>query len=594
MKVVFLHGIGDGDPSGGWLEGLNHALVQLRHDPVPENSVIRPHYTDLLTDDEAARKMPPVTYKPKDEHLRRRDFERRQARIDRSFNRNRTVESFGFQKLPDAVLYPAQSFSIDKLSVMDLDQVRRYVRSDALRGAVMNRILDHLPSYGDVILIAHSLGSVIGIDLLDHLPEKLHVRRFITIGSPAHSPALHEGSERLLKKFPYGKVDDWSNFLDTRDVVTGGRGLASSFPGAQDFVIDNGGSHGAFAYLSQPAVAELVADALYPTKDIVLASGDLTARLSDNDISVLLVLHYGRAVRHHIKDKAILERFEAALDIVRDNIIDQIEQTAASTGQPIPAELAELAHGTLPSLPHRWEMHEAVAELIVLAFTNVVDPFEIDTGKAPRDALPEIAVEMGFRRDIGTRVGDAIAEVQRHVDKKSGPPWGRMMTAAAGVAIIAAGPVGLAAAAPAAYGAAALTGGLAAFGPGGMVGGLAMLGGLSGAGAILTTAAITHRSAGGPTIDPQSLLRLVATEYARKLLGLPHDETLWWQLTHAETELSARINRFAAFSDPKAPHLSEMRVKQTIVTRLISFMAEKGLGPRELEAGAGVENGELE
>ena len=46
----------------------------------------------------------------------------------------------------------------------------------------MRNILDHLPSRGDTVLIGHSLGSVIAIDLLDHLPENLHVRRFVTIG----------------------------------------------------------------------------------------------------------------------------------------------------------------------------------------------------------------------------------------------------------------------------------------------------------------------------------------------------------------------------------------------------------------------------
>ena len=28
MKVVFLHGIGDGDPKYGWLEGLNRGLTR--------------------------------------------------------------------------------------------------------------------------------------------------------------------------------------------------------------------------------------------------------------------------------------------------------------------------------------------------------------------------------------------------------------------------------------------------------------------------------------------------------------------------------------------------------------------------------------
>lgn len=106
---------------------------------------------------------------------------------------------------------------------------------------------------------------------------------------------------------------------------------------------------------------------------------------------------------------------------------------------------------------------------------------------------------------------------------KGGVPWGRVLTAAAGVALLAAGPVGLAVAAPAGvFGAAAITGGLAAFGPGGMVGGLAMLGGLAGSGAAAATAAAVSGSAtqaAGPNLE--TLMIRVAAEHAHKKLDLP-------------------------------------------------------------------------
>jgi pimeloyl-ACP methyl ester carboxylesterase len=104
------------------------------------------------------------------------------------------VRTFGFNLIPDAVWDAIPEFVVDRLSVWDLDQVRRYIRNDGLRAAVMLRILTHLPTRGDVLLVAHSLGSVIAIDLLDHLPESLHVRRFITVGSPPNIRALHEAA----------------------------------------------------------------------------------------------------------------------------------------------------------------------------------------------------------------------------------------------------------------------------------------------------------------------------------------------------------------------------------------------------------------
>ena len=109
------------------------------------------------------------------------------------------------------------------LEGQQLDQVRRYVESDGLRGAVLRHLLESLPTEGEIVLIGHSLGSVVAIDLLDHLPRSVHVRRFITIGSPAASSFLHDKSERLLKKFPYSRVGDWVNLYGRGDWVTGGR-----------------------------------------------------------------------------------------------------------------------------------------------------------------------------------------------------------------------------------------------------------------------------------------------------------------------------------------------------------------------------------
>lgn len=93
-----------------------------------------------------------------------------------------------------------RGFAVENVPAYDLTQVRRYVRDEPLRGAILRHLLDQ--DFGDeIVLIGHSLGSVIAIDLLDHLPEHVHVRRFLTIGSPAAAPSLHEGSERLLKNF---------------------------------------------------------------------------------------------------------------------------------------------------------------------------------------------------------------------------------------------------------------------------------------------------------------------------------------------------------------------------------------------------------
>ncbi|GJF12699.1 hypothetical protein NGTWS0302_02450 [Mycolicibacterium cyprinidarum] len=586
MKVVFLHGIGDGDPKYQWLDGLNRGLAQAGHAPIEREQVIAPRYSSYLKTEGRSGKLPPLTYRPKDDTKARQQFERRQARVQRLLRIQHGVRTFGFNLIPAPIWDVAPDLLLSHVSIMDLDQVRRYVRDEKVRADVMNHILDFLPSYGEIVLIAHSLGSVIAIDLLDHLPENLHVRRFVTIGSPANIQALHDGSERLLKKFPYARVDDWSNFLNVRDIVTGGRGLASTFPGAQDFLLTTISGHDAATYLGEPAVSTLIARTLYPTKEVVRATTDIAVRMSEAEASMLLLQHFAEAVANNIKDEQTQGRYRAALSLLRDDLAAQILQQSAS-GRLLAPETLELANGSLPTLPHRWEIHEAVQELVVLALTNPVTPYEIDPGDAPQKALDDIAVELGFSRRIGKAVAAAIYDVQNCVNGKSGVPWGRVLTAAAGVALLAAGPVGLAVAAPAgAFGAAAITGGLAAFGPGGMVGGLAMLGGLAGSGAAAATAAAVSGSGGqsaGPNLE--NLMMKIATEHARKQLELPYDTTLWYQLTDFESQISAALNRLSAFNDQKSPKVVQLSAARAAVNALLRFMIGQGLSPPAITDG---------
>lgn len=583
MRVVFLHGLGDGDPEQGWLDGLNSGLTKAGYPSIHPDSVIAPRYRSLLETAGISAKVPPVTYKPKDDSAARLTFERRQAAVQRFLGYEAGVGTFGFARVPDAPVAFVQKAAINSLPLMNLPHVKRYMQDEGLRGAILKCVLDHLPAKGDIILIGHSLGSVVAIDLLDNLHPGLHIRRFVTIGSPASAKALHAGSDRLLKRFPYGRVDDWSNFLDTGDKVTAGRGLASTFQGAQDFTVDIQGSHDSKKYLGHTSIAKLVAHTLYPNTSVALRGGDLTVRLTDNEATILLTLHFAHAVQRHIKDKDAAVRYSSALTAQQDEVIAQVEKGAATRGTGIAQELVELAGGVLPRLPHRWGMHEAVGELVVLALTNLVEPYEIGVERAPGEALPDMAVELGFQRSTGTKIGNAIEEVQTHIGRKGGVPWGRVLTAAVGVAIIAAGPVGLALAAPVGvFGAAALTGGLAALGPGGMVGGLAMLGGLAGTGAAVTTSAATVR--GGPVepvADSNALILRVAAEYARKTLDLPYNEGLWYDLTELESQLSARINRLAVYSDPESTKLETLRIGMRTVSRLMDFMLAKNLGPTE-------------
>lgn len=581
MKVVFLHGIGDGDPNRGWLGALNIALESAGHPPIDDSQVVAPRYDSLLTIDGISAKMPDVTYKVKDDDRSRREFERRQAAVYRMLQDEPDAVPFGFNSVPKPWMNAAHAFGVDYLSAMDLPQVRRYVSSEGLRGAILRYILDQIPTKGEILLIGHSLGSVIAIDLLDHLPANLQVRRFITIGSPANSEALHRGSARLLKRFPYATVLDWTNFFSARDIVTMGRGLTSVFPGAQDCVVNISGldQHGSDRYLSHPAVCGLIANTLYPSKKAAVASRALAARLTDDQLLTLIKLRFASCVAKNIKDTDRAQRYEDALNVIRDDLAAQLDQLAVS-GQPLPVELQAVAQGRAPDLPNRLELSEAVVTLTTLTATNFVEPYEIDTGDAPKAALKAMVINLGFQPGVATHIAEALTEVDDLLKRTGGVPWGRIGVAAAGLALIAAGPIGLAMAAPAtAFGGAAITGGLAALGPGGMMGGIATVGALAAGGAgVVTGAALGGSSAEIFALNVTQLTLRVSAEYALKRLNAPTEAELWPQLVSLETQISAELNRLNAFSDSKTPRIHQLKAAQDAVTKLLAFVVEKELG----------------
>ncbi|UQE76035.1 hypothetical protein MYK68_05425 [Gordonia sp. PP30] len=210
------------------------------------------------------------------------------------------------------MVHPIQSAAINAAPIAELKQVKNYLTDEKTRAAVLQRVIDDLPHKDDIILIGHSLGSVIAIDLLDNLPSGVHVRRFITIGSPAGSPVLHQGRARILKRFPYSRVDDWSNFLDPADAVTAGKGLAALFPGAQDFMITGATGHRSPSYLRHPAIATLVDQILNPGKDVVIASSAVVPRLTEDQASTLATIEFANHVTDKIDDERA-NRFEDAV-----------------------------------------------------------------------------------------------------------------------------------------------------------------------------------------------------------------------------------------------------------------------------------------
>jgi pimeloyl-ACP methyl ester carboxylesterase len=78
-----------------------------------------------------------------------------------------------------------------------LPQARRYLDDEATRANTLHRVLAALPESGMVVLLAHSLGTVIAADLLTRLPAGIVVVGVIAVGSPAGLLGVHRGSDRV-------------------------------------------------------------------------------------------------------------------------------------------------------------------------------------------------------------------------------------------------------------------------------------------------------------------------------------------------------------------------------------------------------------
>ncbi|MBK9698225.1 MAG: hypothetical protein IPO80_12885 [Propionibacteriaceae bacterium] len=68
-----------------------------------------------------------------------------------------------------------------------VDDAKRYADDKNVRDSVQHVVvtaLEQIPPHSSVVLVAHSLGSVVAVDVLKKLPGDLRIEVLITIGSP--------------------------------------------------------------------------------------------------------------------------------------------------------------------------------------------------------------------------------------------------------------------------------------------------------------------------------------------------------------------------------------------------------------------------
>ncbi|GAA4298360.1 hypothetical protein GCM10023086_12710 [Streptomyces venetus] len=106
-----------------------------------------------------------------------------------------------------------------------LRDVDLYLGDGSVRQAVLDSVMQTMPTSGELVLVTHSLGTVVGMDLLTRLPDGLDPVLMVTAGSPL---GLDGVNERLLTHGPHRppRVRDWVNVWCPTDAVAIGCPLA--------------------------------------------------------------------------------------------------------------------------------------------------------------------------------------------------------------------------------------------------------------------------------------------------------------------------------------------------------------------------------
>lgn len=117
-----------------------------------------------------------------------------------------------------------------------LEDVESYFGNERLRGLALDRVEEAVTNAGDdVILLGHSLGSVVSYDFLRERPGQ-RVVGFITLGSPLGLPTVWR--RIAARQFPADPAR-WVNVFDPRDLVTGREPLRGHYPAADGRAVED-------------------------------------------------------------------------------------------------------------------------------------------------------------------------------------------------------------------------------------------------------------------------------------------------------------------------------------------------------------------
>jgi len=397
--LVYLHGIG-AEHDEAWRDVVSAALVEVGYPGLDGVDCRAPKYPNTLRyPSDEHHDLPPQTWP----HVSRSGRDELRWRVERAtaeLERSLGTHAAGWGMPLAAETVPA--------AMEVIPQARRYLADDATRANTLHRVLAALPESGPIVLLAHSLGTVIAADLLTRLPAEIEVTGVITVGSPAGLLGVHRGSDRLeLLRGPLPQVAWWLNVWGGADPVTGLRGISHRFPWVLDLVLP-GVRHPMENYLGSATVARAVGRALFGSLDRTLSVPQSLPEpeIDDVELDAYLLLTYAHFIAEHLPTKQ-QARFRGAVAVVRSDLTTRLG--LSDTGEPPdPARSRTLSKSS------------ALTPLLGVAMTNPVAPYDSAISAAVRrDALHDLVVWIGLYSGYGRTLQRALT----HASLAIAPTW---------------------------------------------------------------------------------------------------------------------------------------------------------------------------
>lgn len=593
--LLFLHGVGKGDRDGSWERALDASLKQLGYPGLKGARTIAPKYSWALIGGDDDHKLPPVTIKSfrgawAEQHRRR--FERSVGAMETMLGRRENgSEVFGANAVVDAA-FLMPSFV----------QAQRYVRKESVRAHVLHRVLQELPPVGRLVIVGHSLGSVVAADLIRRLPPGLEVAGLITIGSPLAGDAFNVPKLRGILAQPPANLVWWISFWNSGDNVTLHKGVSSIFPYMLDYRIPAAlppHSHSSRYYLGDQRVATAIGYALFgsQSKGLTKVEKGMDVPLDIAETFAVIALRYAHLICDALKPGEKRERYQEALRLTQAMTYETIKDRNREIGRMMPSAINELAVdladvdsvAQVPAPVQAMSKEELVVPLISIRSTNILRPIEISISKEIQvSAMEQLTLSMGLGTEIGDEVFKAADEARQVLRKRVELEWWQWIAVGLGAAALVVGTGGVAlAAAPGAAGAAAITSALAAFGPGGMMGGLLTAGALVGVGSSGIAVGgmamgLASSAASAATVEAVVASQLTAA-ILRNMQGLAQDPGVWEGLVEIGIQVRRERSRIEALSDDSAPITRELKRKEAVINAALSYLSSKNLAPHSAD-----------